>query len=178
MRNMMFVLFTLAGLAAAALLAVPWIPEDAAVELGLVPVALTALGGPELGIVAGSALAASVLFLAFASRPGFGRRPPPFESRPWGRVLQLAFSGSVLLVAAFLLSLALSGGGWLPAPHGMPAPLGVLYTVALVQAGFGTALALALLVLRPGSTNFVATLSVHIMEVALLAVVFFMGYSA
>jgi len=174
MRKLLYASFALAGLVCASLLVAGWVPDKVADTVGLPRSSLKALSDPALGLVALVAIAGTVFFFVYALRSG----PNLFERRPWGRVLQLAFSGSVLLVATFILSLTLSCGGWLPQRFGSHSATGMLFTVALIQAGMGTVLAVVMFLMRPLSSNYAATVAVHLMEVAFLSVVFFLGYSA
>jgi hypothetical protein len=56
--------------------------------------------------------------------------------------------------------------------------LGALLLLATLQAGVGTALAVVLLFVRTLDVHYVGTVTVHVMEVALLSVVFLLGTSA
>lgn len=180
MRIILCLLFTLSGLAFALIFAVGLIPVEGAKALGIPTTSLEALSDPTFGIGAIVSAVAAFFFLGYAFRSGWSIEPSssPSGERSWGQVCQLGFSASVALVGAFLLAILLSASGLSPIPSASGVTLGALLLLATLQAGVGTALAVVLLFVRNLDVHYVGTVTVHVMEVALLSVVFLLGTSA
>jgi len=178
MRILIHVSFALLALAGATILAVGLAPTQLGQWFRLPPGVVSGLGDPAVGFLAMTSLVVSAFFLASVIHHGVAWSFAPRNPTSWGRVLELGFAGSVFLVAALLLSVLLSAAGWLPDHLGDPARGGMLYAMAAAQAAVGTLLAGLLCFVDRSKLHCAAMLCIHIVEVAVIGVVFVLGYSA
>ena len=124
------------------------------------------------------ATAAVAFILAFSLRTRVSWESGQVQEISWSRVFQVAFLSEVVLVAAILLLLFLAGSGCLPGTQPAVHTLGALYVVAIAEAALGTLLAVGLLFVRRSTFLYLSTVAIHAVELCLIGVVFFLGYSA
>lgn len=178
MRIFLCFLFLVAGLLGLGLLLSGLYPETAARYVPTTDSALAALRSPGLTALAATLAGASLLFLGYALVSANSRETSHVKDGSWGGTFQIAFSASVALVALFILAMFLVAGGWAPVAPTDGATLGSVFTIAILQAGVGTFLAVALLWMSRSSFHYGATLTLHVVESALIGVVFYLGISA
>jgi cellobiose-specific phosphotransferase system component IIC len=178
MRIFLCLLFLVAGILGLGLLLSGFYPETAARYVPATDAALEALKSPALTALAATLAGASLLFLGYAlvSAGSWGLGAPKEGS--WAGTFQLAFSASVTLVALFIVGMVLVAGGWVPVQPTDGATLGPVFAIALLQAAVGTLLAVVLLCMSRSNFHYGATLTLHLVESALIGVVFYLGTSA
>jgi hypothetical protein len=122
-----------------------------------------------------TAVVAFFLALAFRIRSGVYSNQ---NETTWGRVLQAAFSSAVAIVAAVILVLFLSATGWLPGMSSGNTALGALFFIGILETALATVLAVTLLFCKKSAVHYVSTLVIHVIELVILSLVFWSGYSA
>jgi hypothetical protein len=134
----------------------------------------------QMTLVSGMLLSTSAVafFLAVAFRERGQGTTRGREGVSWDTLLQIAFTTNVALVAAVLLLLFVSVTGYLPGPPPGPTTTGALFLIAVAEVILGTMIAIALLFMKRSALHYVSSVLIHVVEVAILAVVFFLGSSA
>ena len=93
----------------------------------------------------------------------------------WGGVLELAFLGNVIYLAAILLFLFLPGTSYFQGRPPSTGEVGALFSVGVAVAAASTAFAVLLVFLGKSLPLYLSSVAAHVVEVCLLVVVFALG---